>query len=94
MQLQQTAKKYGWTVLHTEINGRGAGGVEMVVPPEDGEMFYVAIDTSPNTGPDVKRQAKIISLIFDRVYEQDLSGTEVSCYGPRYSDESFGRVIK
>jgi Predicted endonuclease distantly related to archaeal Holliday junction resolvase and Mrr-like restriction enzymes len=92
-QLQQTAKKYGWEVLDTEINGIGPGGVEMVVPPEDGEMFYLAVDTSPNTIPEPARQAKIVSLIFDRVYEQDLSGTEATCFGPTHSNESFGRVL-
>jgi len=93
-QLQQTAKKYSWEVLDTEISGIGAGGVEMVVPPEDGEMFYLAVDTSPDMIPEPARQAKIVSLIFDRVYEQDLSGTEVSCFVPTHSGPSFRRVIE
>lgn len=93
-QLKQTAKKYGWEILITEIYGTGSGGVEMIVPPEEGEMFYIAVDTCPDTIPEPARQARIISLIFDQIYDQELSGTEVTCLGPTHSHDSFRRVLK
>jgi hypothetical protein len=97
-QLQQTAKKYGWEVINTETYGSGAGGVEMVVPPEKATMFFIALDTSLPESPIPERQARIINLMLERVYNQELSGTEITdlAHGV-YNDptvKSPTRVIK
>jgi hypothetical protein len=93
-QLQQTAEKYGWEVLLMEAYGPGAGGVEIIVPLEEGDMFYMCFDTISDKSPSAKRQAKISSMILDRVYDQDLSGTEVSASGLSHDGDSHRRVIK
>ncbi len=97
-QLQKTARKYGWRVAGTETYGSGAGGVEMIVPPEEANMFRISIDTRMSDSPIPERQARIINLILDRVYNQDLSGTEITdlvlgAYG-NHSLKSPTRVIK
>lgn len=93
-QLQQTADKYGWEVLRKEAYAQRAGGIEMIVPIEEGTSFHIAIDTNRDESPTAERQARISKLILDRVYDQKLSGTEVTELGSNYHDDSVRRVIK
>ncbi|WP_158413996.1 restriction endonuclease [Halorubrum sp. CGM4_25_10-8A] len=97
-QLQKTAKKYGWTVVNSETYGSGAGGVEMVVPPEEANMFFISLDTTLPESPIPRRQARIIKLMLERIYDQDLSGSEITDLVHRaHNDpaiESHTRVIR
>jgi hypothetical protein len=94
LQLQKTADKYQWEVHNAEAYSTGAGGVEMICSPDEAEVFAVILDTGAKDRTSPKRQAKISSLILNRVYNKDLSGTTVHEYGAGIGQETFSRVIE
>lgn len=94
LQLQKTAEKYQWEVYNAEAYNTGAGGVEMITSPDEADVFAVILDTGAEDRISPKRQAKISSLLLDRVYNKDLSGTTVSEYGTGIGQETFSRVIE
>lgn len=93
LQLQQTAEKYGWKVNNAETYGRGAGGVEMKVSPEKATTFSVSIDTRSGDTLNPKRQARITKLILDKIYDQELSGTQIREFAT-HTHDTLTRVIK
>lgn len=99
-QLQKTGRKYGWDVSDPVAYNNNAVGVEEVVPLEEGNMFHVKIDTSNESDSrdtDVlspSRQAKIVSLMINRVFGLELSGLPVTLAAPNASNESHSRTLK
>lgn len=94
LQFQKTAEEYNWEILHSETYGKGAGGVEMIVPSEKADTFYICVKTGINERLSSKRQAKISSLVLKNVYGQAISGIEVIDQPHSYEDESYSRIIK
>ena len=93
-QLEKTADKYGWTIPRSKTYGTGAGGVEMIKPPGEASVFYHAIDTSGGNSVSPHRQARISSLLLDRIFGQTLSGMSVTDLPSDHTSESYERVIK
>jgi hypothetical protein len=94
LQLQKTAEKYQWEVHSAETYGTGAGGVEMIVPPNEAEVFSVTLETGNEDRIYPKRQAKISSLLLNTVYNKGLSGTNVREFALDNGQKTFSRVIK
>lgn len=70
----------------------------MVVPPEEANMFFISLDTTLPESPIPRRQARIIKLMLERIYDQDLSGSEITdlVHGAHNDPaiESHTRVIR
>lgn len=94
LQLQKTADKYRWEVHNAEAYNTGVGGVEMIASPDEAEVFSVTFDTGMEKRVSPKRQAKISSLLLNRVYDMELSGTTVSELSMGAGQEMFSRVIE
>ncbi|WP_176548242.1 restriction endonuclease [Natrinema sp. CBA1119] len=94
LKFQKTAKTYGWVIALSEAYGSGAGGVEMVMPPKESDTFYLAIETERGERILPQRQAKISSLILEHIYDQPLSGTEVTDMSQNHGKELYTRVVK
>lgn len=93
--LEKTIKKYGWRIKNERVKRIERAGFDVNKIKDVDDDFSMVIDTGAGSGSaDPKRQAKITSLLFSSIFNEDLSGTRVKEATGYYTNSSPTTVIE
>ena len=87
--LAKTAEEYGWKIKPPGFITAPQAGYDIEHMAKTGADFSMIIDTSTSgQTPNPRRQAKITSLIFEYLFQIDLSGTKIEESSGGYDSQS------